>query len=97
MLALGDPTRRQIVELLAGGEKSAGEIGARFALTQPGVSRHLRVLREAGIVTVRPQAQQRIYSLDLSVLAEIEEWAKVTRTTWERRLEALSSEMEGRR
>src|SRR5579884_2974416 len=70
--ALADPTRRRIVELLAAGELEAGAIAERFDVSRPAVSRHLRVLREAGLVRSRPAAQRRLYSLDPAPLAEIE-------------------------
>lgn len=71
---LADPTRRRIVELLASGDKSAGELGAKFKLKQPTVSKHLRVLRNAGLVRWRWEAQRRVYRLDARPLAEIIRW-----------------------
>ena len=75
---LGDPVRRRILELLADGELAAGAISAvvqeEFGLTQPGVSQHLRVLRENGYVTVRPEGTRRLYSLDATPLAELDAW-----------------------
>jgi len=91
---LADPTRRRIVELLARGEQSAGEIGEQFALSQPAVSRHLRELRQGGLVKVRPLAQRRIYSLDIGALDELDRWLAETRSAWERRLDRLSDEIE---
>src|SRR5215211_8497411 len=64
LAALADPTRRRILELLAEAERDAGEIGSHFDVSQPAISRHLRVLRETGLVRVRPEAQRRLYSLD---------------------------------
>jgi DNA-binding transcriptional ArsR family regulator len=87
--ALSDPTRRHIVELLAGGERSAGELARRFTLTQPAVSQHLRTLRDAGLVRVRRDAQRRIYSIDGRGLAQIDEWLSRYRTFWNTRLDAL--------
>jgi len=87
--ALADPTRRRIVELLAKGERSAGELGRRFAISQPAVSQHLRTLRDAGLVRVRQDAQRRIYSLDARGLAEIDAWLSRYRTFWTTRLNAL--------
>jgi DNA-binding transcriptional ArsR family regulator len=87
--ALADPTRRQIVELLAKGERSAGELAGRFTLTQPAVSQHLRALRDAGLVRVRRDAQRRIYSLDARGLAKIDAWLSRYRAFWTRRLDAL--------
>jgi DNA-binding transcriptional ArsR family regulator len=85
--ALADPTRRRIVELLADGERSAGEI----------VSRHLRVLREHGLVRAREQAQRRLYSLDPAPLAELDEWLARYRGFWTNRLDALDTEIKRRR
>ena len=72
--ALGDPTRRRIVELLAGGEQTAGDVAREFAVSRPAVSRHLRVLREAGIASARSEAQRRVYRLEPKPLAEMEAW-----------------------
>lgn len=87
--ALGDPTRRRIVELLAEGERSAGELAAEFSMTQPAVSQHLRALRDAGLVNVRQDAQRRIYSLDGRGLAEIDAWLSRYRAFWTKHLDAL--------
>jgi DNA-binding transcriptional ArsR family regulator len=72
--ALADPVRREIVELLAGGEMGAGEIAARFPVSRPAVSRHLRVLREAGLVAGEVRAQQRVYRLEREPLASLDAW-----------------------
>lgn len=72
--ALADPHRRRLLELLAAGERSAGELAAEFAITRPGVSRHLRVLREAGLVRARGEGQRRLYSVDPAPLAEVDDW-----------------------
>jgi DNA-binding transcriptional ArsR family regulator len=95
--ALADPTRRRIVELLADGERSAGEIAAQFETSRPGVSRHLRVLREHGLVRAREQAQRRLYSLDPAPLAELDEWLDRYRSFWTNRLDALETEIKRRR
>lgn len=87
--ALADPTRRQIVDLLAKGERSAGDIGQHFTLTQPAVSQHLRALRDAGLVSVRHDAQRRMYSLDAKGLAEIDQWLSRYRAFWSKHLSAL--------
>ncbi len=87
--ALADPTRRRIIELLAGGERSAGEIAQRFTLTQPAVSQHLRALREAGLVRVRRDAQRRMYSIDGRGLVEINAWLSRYRAFWDTHLDAL--------
>ena len=100
---LGEPIRRRVVELLlADGELSAGEITARVqqevAVSQPGVSQHLRVLRENGYVTVRPEGTRRLYSLDAAPLAELDAWLAPYRRLWAHRLDALDTEIRrGRR
>ena len=88
--ALADPTRRRIVELLADDERSAGEIASHFATSRPGVSRHLRVLHDAGLVRVREDGRRRLYSLDPAPLAELNAWL-------ENRLDALDTEIRRRR
>jgi DNA-binding transcriptional ArsR family regulator len=88
--ALSDPTRRRIVELLAESELSAGRIAAEFTTSRPGVSRHLRVLRDAGLVHVREDGQRRLYSLEPAPLAELSIWL-------ENRLDALDTEIRRRR
>lgn len=95
--ALADPTRRRIVELLAEGERSAGEIAAEFRTSRPGVSRHLRVLRERGLVRAREQGQRRLYSLDPVPLAELDAWLARYRGFWTNRLDALDTEIKRRR
>jgi DNA-binding transcriptional ArsR family regulator len=96
--ALADPTRRRILELLAGGERSAGDIAGEFEISRPGVSRHLRVLREAGLVRARGQGQRRLYSVDPAPLAEVEAWLARYRGFWAQRLGALDTEIRrGRR
>jgi DNA-binding transcriptional ArsR family regulator len=91
--ALADPTRRRIVELLAEHERDVSELQAHFAISQPAVSRHLRVLRERGLVQVRPDAQRRIYSLDPTPLAELDDWLGRYRSFWAQRLDALETEL----
>jgi len=91
--ALADPTRRRIVELLATGEHSAGEIAGNFQISRPAVSRHLRVLREHGLVTARESAQQRIYRLEPGPLAELDDWLGRYRHYWANRLDALGTEL----
>jgi DNA-binding transcriptional ArsR family regulator len=92
--ALADPTRRTIVELLARKEHSAGELAGHFRMSRPAVSKHLRVLREAGVVRVRGQAQRRIYRLEAGALGEAEEWLARHRRFWERSLDALERQVE---
>jgi DNA-binding transcriptional ArsR family regulator len=94
--ALADPTRRQILELLVEGERSAGEIAGGFRMTRPGVSRHLRVLRESGLVQVRPEGQRRLYSIDPAPLAELDDWLGRYRAFWTNRLDAFGTELRRR-
>jgi DNA-binding transcriptional ArsR family regulator len=94
---LAEPTRRQIVELLAEGEQSAGEIASHFSTSRPGISRHLRVLREHGLVRAREDAQRRIYSLDPAPLEELHEWVEHYRGFWANRLAALETEIHRRK
>jgi DNA-binding transcriptional ArsR family regulator len=95
--ALAEPTRRRIVELLAEGERSAGEIASHFSTSRPGISRHLRVLREHGLVRARGDAQRRLYSLDPAPLEELDEWLQRYRRFWSNRLDALDTEIHRRR
>ena len=95
--ALVDPTRRRIVELLADGERSAGEIASQFDQSRPGVSRHLRVLREHGLVRARGDGRRRLYSLDPAPLAELDDWLARYRGFWTQRLDALDTEIRRRR
>jgi DNA-binding transcriptional ArsR family regulator len=87
--ALGDPTRRRIIELLATGEHSAGELVDEFDLSGPAISQHLNVLRDAGLVQVRVDAQRRIYAIDRAGLDNIDDWLKGVRKFWSSRLDAL--------
>jgi DNA-binding transcriptional ArsR family regulator len=91
--ALADPSRRTVVERLARGPVTAGELADLLPIARPGVSRHLRVLREAGLVEVRADAQRRVYSLRAEPLAEIDEWLGPYRVLWEQRLDALHTEI----
>lgn len=88
-VALADPTRRQIVESLAAGECSFGPLAEQFEMSRPAVSQHLKVLREAGIVTVRADAQRRIYRLEAGGLEDIDEWLGKVRGFWSARLARL--------
>jgi DNA-binding transcriptional ArsR family regulator len=93
--ALADPTRRRIVELVAERERSAGELASAFSISRPGVSRHLRVLREQGILTAHEAGTRRLYSLAPDGLAEVDDWL---RRFWTNRLDALETELKrGRR
>jgi DNA-binding transcriptional ArsR family regulator len=87
--AVADPTRRHLLELLAGGDRTAGDLAGSFRISRPAVSRHLRVLRDAGLVRWRGDAQRRVYSLDASPLAELDEWLARYRRFWPARLDAL--------
>jgi DNA-binding transcriptional ArsR family regulator len=91
--ALADPIRRHIVELLAERERDAGEIASHFDVSRPAVSRHLRVLREHGLVQARSEAQRRIYSLDPAPLAEVDAWLEQYRGFWANRLDALDVQL----
>jgi DNA-binding transcriptional ArsR family regulator len=95
--ALADPTRRRIVEILSEGERSAGELASHFETSRPGVSRHLRVLREQGLVHAREDGRRRLYSLDPQPLIDLDEWLARYRRFWTNRLDALDTEIERRR
>lgn len=89
--ALSDPTRRHIVESLALGEASFGELAGQFDMSRPAVSQHLKVLKEAGIVSSRADAQRRIYRLSDTGLDEVEAWLQKVRTFWNDRLDRLEA------
>ena len=91
--ALADESRRTVLETLADGPATAGELAALLPIARPGVSRHLRVLREAGLVEVRQEAQRRVYSLRPEPLTEVEEWLSRYRALWTQRLDALHTEV----
>jgi DNA-binding transcriptional ArsR family regulator len=92
--ALADPIRRDIVDVLAQGDEDAGSIASRFAVSRPAISRHLRVLREAGIVEARPDAQRRVYRLRPDALMEVGAWLAKYRRFWPQRLEMLAAALE---
>jgi DNA-binding transcriptional ArsR family regulator len=92
--ALAQPSRRQILDLLRAGERSVNDLVSHLKLSQPGVSKHLRVLREAGLVRVRRQGRQRWYSLRAQPLAEVDEWLEPYREFWSGRLDALQRHLE---
>jgi DNA-binding transcriptional ArsR family regulator len=92
--ALAEPSRRRILDLLRGGERSVGELVGPLNLSQPGVSKHLRVLRQAGLVEVRPDGRQRWYRLRAQPLAEVDEWLEPYREHWSGRLDALERHLE---
>jgi len=91
--AVADESRRTLLDALAHGPATAGELAALVPIARPGVSRHLRVLREAGLVEVRPEAQRRVYRLRAAPLAEVDEWLSRYRSLWEQRLDALHTEV----
>jgi DNA-binding transcriptional ArsR family regulator len=97
LAALADPTRLRVVELLADGECSAGELASHFDAARPGVSRHLRVLREHGLVRARVEGRRRLYSLDPRPLEELDAWLEHYRSFWTNRLDALDTEVNRRR
>ena len=88
-VALADPTRRHIIETLANGESAFGDLADRFEMSRPAGSQHLKVLREAGLVSVRKDAQRRIYRLNSEGLGEIEGWIEKVREFWNTRLDEL--------
>jgi DNA-binding transcriptional ArsR family regulator len=98
LAALADPIRREVVDLLAHGELAAGELADRFPVSRPAISRHLRVLREAGLVRVRTEGRRRLYVLDPGPLRELDDWLERYRDLWAQRLDALDTEIaRGRR
>ncbi len=95
--AVAEPTRRAVLDLLALRERSAGELVSAFpALTQPAVSRHLRILRESQLVDVRPHGTRRVYSLRPDALAELDRWLDTYRHFWGARLDDLESHLDAR-
>ncbi len=93
--ALAEPNRRQIVELLRRKPRAVGEIVERLGLRQPQVSKHLRVLSDAGLVQAHPVAQQRIYSLRAQPLKELDEWLEPYRRAWDERFDQLDDVLRG--
>jgi DNA-binding transcriptional ArsR family regulator len=91
--AIADPSRRIVLTMLRGGPATAGDIAAALPIARPGVSRHLRVLRDAGLVEVRQEAQRRIYSLRPEPLAEVDAWLEAYRALWQQRFTALHTEI----
>lgn len=94
---LGDPVRRRILELLSGGEMPAGDVvrvvGEEFGISQPAVSRHLKVLRESGFADMRADGTRRLYSLDPAPLRDVDAWLDPFRRFWGQRLDALGTEI----
>jgi DNA-binding transcriptional ArsR family regulator len=93
LVALADPNRRRIVEMLAGQELSAGQIGSEFEISAPAVSQHLKVLKEASIVRVRVEGQRRIYALDPAGFTELDLWLSSVRKFWNGKLDELDRQM----
>ena len=94
--ALADPSRLLLVEALREGERTVSELVERGDIQQSGVSRHLRILREAGIVQVRPDGQRRVYSLRPEPFREIDAWLTGYRKLWEGRLDRMGAELKRR-
>ncbi len=92
--AIAEPNRRAILELLRGGELPAGDLVEATGLSQPGVSKHLKLLREAGLVSVRPDGQRRLYRLEAAQLATLDAWLTPFRAFWADRLDALEKHLE---
>lgn len=93
MQALADPSRRTVLEILRDHDATAGELADALPIARPGVSRHLRILREVGLVDVRQEAQRRIYHLRPEPLIELDEWLEAYRALWRHRLDALHTEI----
>ena len=88
--AIADPTRRAILDALRGGERSAGDIASLFPVSRPAVSRHIRLLREAGLVRERAESRSRLYSLDPAPLRDVERWIEQCKVFWASRLHSLT-------
>jgi DNA-binding transcriptional ArsR family regulator len=91
---LAEPNRRRLLDALRAGESAVGELVSALAVSQPAVSKHLRVLRDAGLVQVRGDAQRRLYSLRAAPLREVEEWLAPYRAHWNARLDALEAHLD---
>ena len=92
--AIAEPNRRRLLELLRSGEKAAGDLVKATGLSQPGASKHLRQLREAGLVSVRAEGQKRLYRLETEELAALDSWLEPFRQFWTDRLDALGEHLE---
>src|SRR3954452_22511328 len=94
---LGDPVRRRILELLADGERTSGAIAvivqAEFGISQPAVSQHLKVLRDSGFATVRPEGTRRLYAVEPAPIRELDAWLGHFRGFWEQRFDSLETEL----
>lgn len=91
---IAEPSRRRILDLLAGGERPVGELVEHVALSQPAVSKHLKTLREAGLVEVRGEAQRRVYRVRPQPLQAVDDWLSPYRRMWQDRLDDLERHME---
>jgi DNA-binding transcriptional ArsR family regulator len=91
--AIADPHRRRILELLRGGERPAGDLLGEMRLSQPGLSKHLKALREAGLVSMRPDGQRRLYRLEPQQLGALDAWLQPFRAFWAERLDALDEHL----
>lgn len=94
---LAEPRRRAILDLLRDGERPVGELVDRLGLSQPGVSKHLRVLKNAGLVEARPEAQRRLYRIRPEPLAELDDWLASYRRLWTTHLDRLEDHLDRRR
>ena len=94
-VALAEPNRLRIIELLRDGPRPVGEIGDQLRLRQPQTSKHLRVLKKAGLVDVHPDAQRRVYQLRAHRLRELDTWLEPYRQYWSERLDALENMLRG--
>ena len=92
--AVAEPSRRAILDILRAGERPAGDLVSALALSQPGVSKHLKLLREAGLVSVRADGQRRLYRLEPDGLADLEAWLTPYRRFWADRLSRLEAHLE---
>ena len=92
--AIAEPNRRRLLELLRAGELPAGELVEATGLSQPGVSKHLKLLRQAGLVSMRPDGQRRLYRLEPRNLAPLDDWLQPFRRFWSARLDALDEHLE---
>lgn len=94
---LADPNRRRMLDVLSDGERAVNELVAEVDIEQSGVSRHLRILRDAGFVTVRRDAQRRLYSVEPEPLRELDAWLEDYRQLWEESFEKLDAHLERRK
>lgn len=94
---IAEPSRRRILDRLLQSDSSVTELAKDLGLSQPLISKHLRTLRESGLVRVRVEAQRRIYSLDAGPLAEIDEWLSAYRIKWNQHVDALAEHLDQRK